>query len=141
MKLAAADFLGFSDLAETWASEPGNRSYDYIIAKLLTAYWLGSFEKLHDSVPDYWPVYEDTYWILRYCGGLPQEALPAEDGGNPNWEGLARVPFNDYSVVGKAILDGVELPRDMIRLWCLDQGYEPPHHWIPNNDENTASYH
>lgn len=135
MKLAAADFLGFSDLASAWSSEPGSRSYDYILARLLEAYWSGAFEHLLKHMPDHWPLYMETFRILNFCGGLPLEAFPDEDGGEPNWDGLAGVTFDDYPPSGQAIMAAVELPRDMIRLWCLDQGYELPKFWFPNDED------
>ena len=32
-------------------------------------------------------------------------------------------------------MHAVELPRDMIHLWCLDQGYGLPKHWFPNDGD------
>ena len=89
MKLASADYLGFSDLAEAWASDPGSRSYGYILAQLLSAYWQGAFETLLDTTPDHWPQRLVTYRALKGCAGLPPEGLPIEDAGEPNWNGLS----------------------------------------------------
>ena len=138
MKLASADYLGFSDLAEAWASDPGSRSYDYILAQLLSAYWQGAFETLLDTTPDVWPQRLVTYRALKGCAGLPPEGLPIEDDGEPNWNGLSGVSINNYPIPGQAVMNAVELPRDMIRLWCLDQGYELPRHWFPTDKDGNV---
>jgi hypothetical protein len=136
MKLAAAEFLGFSDLAKAWASEPGNRSYDYILAQLLSAYWLGAFEQLLDQMPEHWPQYRTTVQVLRHCSGFPP--IPIEDGGEPNWEELSRVALSNYPIPGQSVMNAVELPRDMIRLWCLNQGYDLPRSWFPTDEDARA---
>ncbi len=138
MKLVSANFLGFSDLAKTWASEPGSRSYEYILAQLVSAYWSGAFEQLLDQIPEHWPRQRTTVQALRFCSGFPPEALPIEYGGEPNWEELSRVALSNYPVPGQAIMNAVELPRDMIRLWCLDQGYDLPRSWFPTDKDTKV---
>jgi hypothetical protein len=136
MKLAAAEFLGFSDLAKAWASEPGNRSYDYILTQLLAAYWSGAFEQLLNQMPEHWPQYRTTIQVLRNCSGFPPVLI--EDGGDQNWEELSRVALSNYPNPGQAAMGAVELPRDMIRLWCLDQGYDLPRFWFPTDEDTRA---
>ncbi len=135
MKTAAADSLGFSELANAWAAEPGIRSHEYVLDQLLSAFWTGEFENIPDSTPENWPDHRTTYRVLEICGGVPTEGLPFEDDVRPEPEALAGVVLDAYPAPGRAVMDSVELPRDMIRLWCLDQGYDPPKFWFPEDED------
>jgi hypothetical protein len=135
MKIASADYLNFTELAQTWASEPDSRPFTLILGRLLKAYWSGDFEALLPETPGHWPLRETTVLALGACNGFPPKALPVEDGGEPNWKELGKVTLGEYPLPGQAVMGVVELPRDMIRLWCLEQGYNLPRHWFPDDKD------
>lgn len=135
MKTAAADSLGFSELANAWAAEPGIRSHEYVLDQLLSAFWTGEFENILDSTPENWPDRRTIFRVFEICGAVPTEGLPFEDDVRPEPEGLAGVGLDAYPAPGRAVMDSIELPRDMIRLWCLDQGYDPPKFWFPEDED------
>jgi len=137
MKFADADHLGFIDLADAWSSEPGTRSYDFVLDRLLKAYWLGEFESVLPATPSDWPQRQATATALRFCKGFPPEGLPELDEGEFNWQGLSQVKLSDFPIPGQAVLGAVDLPRKMIELWCLDKGIELPSFWFPEEESEV----
>ena len=138
MKFADADHLGFIDIADAWSSEPGARPYDFILDGLLEAYWLGEFETIIPTTPSDWPQRHATVTALRLCNGFPPEGLPELDEGEVNWQGLSQVKLSDYPIPGQAVLGAVDLPRNMIELWCLDKGHDLPQFWYPRTESDKV---
>ena len=131
MKYSDVDELGFTELADAWVTESNMRPFDYVLAKLLDAFWRGEFEKTLEQIPDHWPRYLDVLEQLKQPFGLPWQAKSEDEEGEINWEGLCGADINDYALPGQEVMLLMKLPRDMIRLWCHDQGYELPHFWFP----------
>ena len=50
MYIAFEDRLSFAALARAWAIEPGTLAERAMVQRLLSAYWLGEFDKLR--LPD-----------------------------------------------------------------------------------------
>ena len=135
MKYAYEDSLGFYDLAEAWVSEPGTWPFEHILQRLLEAFWLGEFEQLLDPVPDDWPRYMETYQKLEHPHGYPWHADHRNNAGEPNWGDLGRACIKDYPFPGQEVMFAIKLPRDMVRLWCLDQGNELPRFWFTTDTD------
>jgi hypothetical protein len=134
LKLSTASSFGLMKLAKHWSSEPGARTKDEICQSLLDAYWGGEFSKLASPLPEHWPDSGATYKILRFCCGLPAIDVPNRDGDWPDQVAFVGIPFNKYPPQGQAALKGVEFYKDMVELWCLDQGHVLPQFWFKEED-------
>jgi hypothetical protein len=134
LKLSESKFFSISNLAKHWSSEPNARSRGDICQNLIDAYWNGEFEQFLSPAPEHWPESEGTFKILRFCDGIPLEAFPEEDGDLPSQKLLIGLSLESYPVQGQAVMNGIELPKDMIKLWCLDQGHELPTFWFQDDE-------
>jgi hypothetical protein len=131
------DHLSFEALARTWALEPGTLAERDMVQRLLAAYWLGEFDELR--LPERhvdWPDRRSTRAALVYCGGLPTDVFSDLGGGDLGFADLATVAISGYPPQGQAILEAVQLPRDMIEAWCLAKGIPKPVFWF-GGDKKT----
>lgn len=102
-----------------------------MVQRLLTAYWLGEFDELRVSERHVgWPDRQSTLAALVFCGGLPIDAISDLGGEDLGFADLAGIAISDYPPQGQAILEAVQLPRDMIEAWCLAKGFPKPVFWF-----------
>jgi hypothetical protein len=131
MYIVLEDRLSFAALARAWAIEPGTLAERDMVQRLLTAYWLGEFDELRlPGRHDDWPDRQSTRAALVFCGGLPTDALSDLGRDHLGFADLAKLPISDYPLQGQAILEAVQLPRDMIEAWCLAKGIPKPVFWF-----------
>jgi len=139
MYVVLEDHLSFTALAKAWATEPGALAERDIIQRLLAAYWLGEFDELrlpqrkHDQPDRY-----STRAALVFCGGLPTEAFLNLGGEDLSFADLATIAIDDYPPPGRAILETVLLPRDLIEAWCLTKGICKPAFWFEGDKKTRA---
>ena len=132
MQLQYRNSLGFRRIAEEWSKEPGTLSYTEILTELLTAHWNGEF-KGNDS-----PDRQATLASLKYCGAMPYRYLDDENPPKDDYEFLATLPPDGYDEtpdecyddVAWSILDGVEIPKQVLADWCDEKGFSKPIFWF-----------
>jgi hypothetical protein len=131
MYIVFEDHLSFAALARAWAIEPGTLAERDMVQRLLAAYWLGEFDELRVSGRHVdWPDRQSTRAALGFCGGLPTDALSDLGRDHLDFADLASFPISDYPPQGQAILEAVQLPRDMIAAWCLAKAIPKPVFWF-----------
>jgi hypothetical protein len=137
MYIAFEDHLSFEALARAWALEPGTLAERDMVQRLLAAYWLGEFDELRppERRAD-WPDRQSTRTALVFCGGLPTDVLSDLGGEDLGFVDLARRAISDYPPQGRAILEAVQLPRDMIEAWCLAKGFPKPVFWSGKDEKS-----
>lgn len=124
--------LGMRRIAEEWSREPGTLSDTEILTRLLSAFWRGEF--IGHGAPD--P--KVTLTVLRHMGAIPYQYWDDENPPTGDFEFLASLPPDGYDetapecycVVAWSILDGVELPAEVLAAWCDVHDRSKPSFWF-----------
>ena len=132
MELKHKNNLGFRRIAREWSIEPGTLTYAEILTELLMAYWKGEF--VGEDAPDR----AETMAILKYCDAIPYEYRDDENPPKDDYEFLAELPpdgYDETSVecygkVAWSILNGVEIPKQVLADWCDAKGFPKPTFWF-----------
>ena len=141
LKLEHKNSLGFRQIAEEWSREPGNLPYSEVLTELLRAYWKGEFAG--EDAPDR----EATLKTLNYIGAMPHQYRDDESPPEDDYEFLAELPPDGYDEtaaecydeVAWFVLNGVEIPKQVLAAWCDAKGISGPTSWLgkPANSSGT----
>ena len=120
MQLKNVPRLGLRRIAEEWSWEPGTQSNTEILTRLLSAFWRREYVG-HDA-----PDPQVTLTVLKRMGAFPREYWDEENPPTDEFEFLASIPPDGYDetapecygTVAWSILDGVELPAEVLAGWC-----------------------
>ena len=112
--------LGPRRIAEEWSREPGTQSNTEILTRLLSAFWRREFVG-HDA-----PDPQVTLTVLKRMVAFPREYWDDENPPTDEFEFLASIPPDGYDetapecygTVAWSILDGIELPAEVLAGWC-----------------------
>ena len=124
--------LGPRRIAEEWSREPGTQSNTEILTRLLSAFWRREFVG-HDA-----PDPQVTLTVLKRMGAFPREYWDDENPPTDEFEFLASIPPDGYDetapecygTVAWSILDGIELPAEVLAGWCDAHDILKPFFWF-----------
>lgn len=123
--------LSLITIAEQWAQEPDAWPKERMLKRLLDAYWAGEFERYRiPREDDHWPYPSVTLKSMSFCGGVPWNLTDIEDDEEPRPDHLVGLAFSDYPAAGKAILQGMEIPRHWMEAWCRANRVPLPMFWF-----------
>ena len=124
--------LDMRRIAKEWSREPGTLSNTKILTRLLSAFWRREFIG-HDA-----PDPQITLTVLRQMGAIPYQYRDEENLPTDDFEFLASLPPDGYDEtapecydkVAWSILDGVELPAEVLAEWCDAHDISKPNFWF-----------
>ena len=124
--------LDIRRIAKEWSREPGTLSNTEILTCLLSAFWRREFIG-HDA-----PDPQVTLTVLKRMGAIPYQYRGEENPTTDDFEFLASLPPDGYDEtapecydkVAWSILDGVELPAEVLAEWCDAHDISKPSFWF-----------
>ena len=132
MQLKNVPRLGLRRIAREWSREPGTLSNTEILTRLLNAFWRREFigHDAHDP--------QITLTVLRQMGAIPYQYRDEENPPTDDFEFLANLPPDGYDEtapecydkVAWSILDGIELPAEVLAEWCDAHDISKPNFWF-----------